>query len=131
MQHPSPRYFVAPPAIHPSGTAYEFLPGLSPAEIGFAELPATAYAELVARARRDTSETTTRRPPAAERVGNEHAVLSRGDLRELGFERRAVDAIFRALPVVVLPGYSRPVVRVRDYLDLLERSTYDGRTRVR
>ncbi|HSL63787.1 MAG TPA: hypothetical protein VK874_03940 [Gaiellaceae bacterium] len=58
-------------------------------------------------------------------------MLSRGDLRELGFERRAVDAIFRALPVVVLPGYSRPVVRVRDYLDLLERSTYDGRTRVR
>jgi hypothetical protein len=24
------------------------------------------------------------------------------------------------------PGYSRPLIRVRDYLALLERSTYDG-----
>ena len=42
---------------------------------------------------------------------------------------RAVDAVFRACPVVVLPGYSRPVVQVRDYLELLDRSTYDGRVR--
>jgi hypothetical protein len=52
-------------------------------------------------------------------------------LRELGYERRAVDAVFRALPVVVFPGYSRPLVRVSDYLALLDRSCYDGRTRVR
>jgi len=58
-------------------------------------------------------------------------VLSRSDLRELGLERRAIDAVFRACPVVVLPGYSRPVVQVRDYLALLERSRYDGRRRVR
>ena len=45
---------------------------------------------------------------------------------ELGLERRAVDAVFRALPVIVLPGYRRPLVRVADYLGLLERSTYDG-----
>jgi hypothetical protein len=32
---------------------------------------------------------------------------------------------------VALPGYSRPVLRVRDYLKLLERSTFDGRTKVR
>jgi hypothetical protein len=43
----------------------------------------------------------------------------------------AVDAVFRACPVVALPGYSRPVLRVRDYLALLEGSTYDRRTRVR
>jgi hypothetical protein len=42
----------------------------------------------------------------------------------LGLERRAVDAIFRALPVVCLPGYSRPLIRVRDYLELVESSTY-------
>ena len=30
------------------------------------------------------------------------------------------------LPVVVLPGYSRPLVRVSDYRELLERCTYDG-----
>jgi hypothetical protein len=37
-----------------------------------------------------------------------------------------VDAVFRALPVVVLPGYSRPLVRAADYPALVERSTHDG-----
>jgi len=41
-------------------------------------------------------------------------------------ERRAVDAVFRGCPVVVLPGYSRPLVRVADYLALIEASTYCG-----
>ena len=63
-------------------------------------------------------------PPATERLDNPAAMLSRSDLRDLGLERRAVDAVFRACPVVVLPGYSRPLVRVSDYLDLLERSTF-------
>jgi hypothetical protein len=31
----------------------------------------------------------------------------------------------------VLAGYSRPLVRVADYLALLERLTYDGRSRAR
>jgi hypothetical protein len=73
----------------------------------------------------------TTRPSAAERLANPDAVLSRSDLRELGYERRAVDAVFRACPIVALPGYSRPVIAVRDYLALLERSTFDGRSRVR
>ena len=59
------------------------------------------------------------------------ALLSRTHLRELGYERRAVDAIFRSCPVVVLPDYSRPLIRVADYTAFLERCTYDGRTRVR
>jgi hypothetical protein len=64
------------------------------------------------------------------RLANAEAVLSRSDLRELGYERRAVDAIFRALPVVVLPGYSRPLIRVRDYHGLIEKSTHsDDRVR--
>jgi hypothetical protein len=73
------------------------------------------------------------RPSAAERLHVPEAFLSRGDLRELGLERRAVDAVFRECPVVVLPGYSRPLVRVSDYLALLEGSTYCDRcgTRVR
>jgi hypothetical protein len=71
------------------------------------------------------------RPTASELLANPEALLNRSHLRELGLERRAVDAVFRALPVVALPGYSRPVIRVRDYLALLESSTYDGRTRVR
>lgn len=66
------------------------------------------------------------RPSASERLGNPDAFLTRGDLAELGLERRAVDATFRACPVVVLPGYSRPLIRVADYLELVERSTYRG-----
>lgn len=45
----------------------------------------------------------------AERLANPGAVLSRTDLRELGYERRAIDAIFRACPVELVPGYSRPL----------------------
>ena len=70
-------------------------------------------------------------PPAAELLREPEALLSRSHLRELGLERRAVDAVFRALPVVSLPGYSRPLIRVADYLELVSRSTYDGRSRVR
>jgi len=66
------------------------------------------------------------RPAAAERLGNPEALLSRSDLRELGLERRAVDAVFRACPVVVFPGYSRPLVRVSDYRALVDQSTYSG-----
>ena len=51
-------------------------------------------------------------------------MLTRSHLRELGLERRAVDAVFRALPVVALPGYSRPMVRVQDYLDLVACNTF-------
>jgi hypothetical protein len=56
----------------------------------------------------------------------ERAFLTRSDLRELGLERRAIDAVFRACPVVVLPGYSRPLIRVEDYQALIEASTHRG-----
>jgi hypothetical protein len=71
------------------------------------------------------------RPTAPELLEMPSALLSRTDLRELGYERRAVDAIFRACRVVVLPGYARPLIRVSDYHAFLEECTYDGRTRVR
>lgn len=61
-----------------------------------------------------------------ERLERPEAFLSRSDLRELGLERRAVDAIFRACPVIALPGYKRPLVKVEDYLALIEASTYRG-----
>ena len=63
---------------------------------------------------------------AAELLTTEGALLSRSHLRELGLERRAVDAVFRALPVVVLPGYSRPLIRAADYRALLAENTYNG-----
>jgi hypothetical protein len=69
---------------------------------------------------------TTGRPLAAARLLNPDAVLSRSDLRELGYERRAVDAIFRSCPVVSIPGYSRPLIRVSDFRAFLEAHTYRG-----
>ena len=69
-------------------------------------------------------------PAATEPLETPGALLSRSHLRELGLERRAVDAVFRALPVVVLPGYSRPMVRASDYRELIEQSTFtDKRVR--
>jgi hypothetical protein len=70
------------------------------------------------------------RPTATDLLEIPGALLSRTHLRELGLERRAADAVFRALPVVALPGYSRPLVRVSDYHALLDSSTYaDDRVR--
>jgi hypothetical protein len=71
------------------------------------------------------------RPPAVARFDNPEAVVSRTDLRELGYERRAVDAIFRACPVVVLPGYARPLLRVEDFRAFVAQHTFNGRDRVR
>lgn len=71
------------------------------------------------------------RPSPVELLSTPGALLTRSDLRELGLERRAVDAVFRSLPVVVLPGYSRPQVKVADYLELIESCTYRDGERVR
>jgi hypothetical protein len=80
--------------------------------------------------RRSRVKRTAGRSRAAELIKTPGALLTRTHLRQLGFERRAIDAIFRALPVVALPGYSRPMVRVEDYLQLVERNTYrDDRVR--
>lgn len=62
----------------------------------------------------------------SERLRDPEAFLSRTDLRDLGLERRAVDAIFRTCPIVVLPGYTRPMIRVRAFLELIESATYRG-----
>jgi hypothetical protein len=69
-------------------------------------------------------------PAATELLATPGALLSRSHLRELGLERRAIDSVFRTLDVIVLPGYSRPLVRAEDYQRLLEQHTFDG-TRVR
>jgi hypothetical protein len=70
------------------------------------------------------------RPTAAQLLERPDALLTRGHLRELGLERRAIDAVFRSLDVVVIPGYSRPLIRVRDYRALLDKCTHNG-SRVR
>lgn len=63
-------------------------------------------------------------PVATELLAAPEALLTRTHLRELGLERRAVDAVFRALPAVAFPGYSRPMVRVQDYIELVDRNTF-------
>jgi hypothetical protein len=68
---------------------------------------------------------SARRAPA-DRLENPEAVLTRSDLAELGYPRRAVDAVFRACPVVSLPGFSRPLILVSDFRAFLEKSTYRG-----
>ena len=71
-----------------------------------------------------------RRRAAAELLETHGALLTRTHLRDLGLERRAVDAVFRILPVVAFPGYSRPMVRAEEYLALVEQHTYrDDRVR--
>ena len=71
-----------------------------------------------------------RHPSPAQLLETPGALLTRSHLRQLGLERRAIDAIFRMLPVVSLPGYSRPLIRAEHYLQLVEQHTYrDDRVR--
>jgi hypothetical protein len=69
-------------------------------------------------------------PTAEQLLARPHALLTRTHLRELGLTRTMIDAVFRALDVVVFPGSRRPAVKREDYLDLVERCTYrDDRVR--
>jgi hypothetical protein len=77
------------------------------------------------RGSREVADVSLRPPPAA-RLANPDAVLTRTDVAEFGYERRAVDAIFRACPVEAWEGYSRPMIRVADFLEWRERATYSG-----
>jgi hypothetical protein len=70
-----------------------------------------------------------RKPSASELLATPGAMLTRTHLRELGLERRAIDGVFRTLDVVVLPGYSRPLIRAADYLELLDLSSTTNRVR--
>jgi hypothetical protein len=72
----------------------------------------------------NTLKTTFRKRSAAELLATPDALLTRSHLRELGLKRRAVNAVFRSLPVVVLPGYRRPLIRASDFLALIEACTY-------
>ena len=69
------------------------------------------------------------------RLANPEAILTRSDLAELGYPRRAIDVIFRNIiregsGVQQLPGFSRPMIRVADFLAFRDRCTYqDDRVR--
>jgi hypothetical protein len=106
----------------PAATSTNGDASVGPAGMGDAPrgTPAQAATEQPARPHR----------MAIELLETPGSLLNRTHLRKLGLERRAVDAVFRALPVVALPGYSRPMIRADQYLELVERSTYrDDRVR--
>lgn len=87
-------------------------------------------ADAGAARRGQAEEDSLRDEPLSERLKQPDAFLSRTDLRDLGLPRRGVDAVFRHCPIVALPGYSRPLVRVADYLAFIEAHTYrDDRVR--
>ena len=82
------------------------------------------------RGEASASQPSALRPSPAKLLSTPGALLTRSHLRELGLERRAIDAVFRRLPVVALPGYSRPMIRAEHYLELVEEHTYhDDRVR--
>jgi len=62
-------------------------------------------------------------PTVTDLLSTPGALLTQLHLRALGLDRRAIDAVFRELDVIVLPGYSQPMVYAADYLALVERST--------
>jgi hypothetical protein len=66
------------------------------------------------------------RVPVADLLERPDALLTSSHLADLGLSRRAIDAVFRGCPVVVFSDYRRPMVRVRDYLEFVESSTYRG-----
>jgi hypothetical protein len=72
----------------------------------------------------ELSETESRRPSIEELLERPHAHLRKTDLYQLGHTRRQADAIFKALDLVYVPGYSKPTILVGDYLGLIKRSTY-------
>jgi len=90
------------------------------------EAPQQLELELTRRKSRSTSKQGSCEAAAARLLELPDALLTRSHLRALGLERRAVDAVFRALPVVALPGYSRPMIRARDYVELIAKNTYRG-----
>lgn len=69
---------------------------------------------------------TKHRPSATDLLGTPGALLTRSHLRGLGLERRAIDAVFRTLPVIALPGYSRPMISAEAFLELVTQHTYRG-----
>lgn len=66
------------------------------------------------------------RPSADELLERPGALLTTTDLAALGLPRKAIEAVLRQVPVVYLAGYRRPLIKVEDYLELVERSQHQG-----
>jgi hypothetical protein len=64
--------------------------------------------------------------PVTDLLENPDALLNSSHLRELGLNRRGIDAVLRNCPTIHLPGYSRAMVRVKDYRHFVDASTHEG-----
>jgi hypothetical protein len=69
----------------------------------------------------------TERRAASELLEQGTGVLDSTHLAELGWSQRGIEALWRDLPVIDVPGFSRPLVRVEAYLAFLEENTYCDR----
>lgn len=65
-------------------------------------------------------------PTATTRLENPDAVLTRTDLAQLGYGRRAIDAIFKACGAVEKWEGGRPMIRVADFVRAREERTFRG-----
>jgi hypothetical protein len=92
--------------------------------LGFARIDNNAPKQVEARSRSVGSRHVAPKPTAADLLRTSGAVLTSSHLKELGWTRTHIDAIWRACPMIVLPGTRRPVLRVEDYLAWLEEHTY-------
>ena len=79
-----------------------------------------------AESREEAERRRERRELIQERLAFPEAYLLRTDLRDLGLSRRAIDAVFREVPNVLIPGYSYPLIQVGDYLRYLDAWTDRG-----
>ena len=105
-------------------------PEMTPDQLSLEDCKDSRSARARRRTNGDERAPSRKHHTARELLETPEALLTRTHLRELGLERRAVDAVFRALPVVFLPGYSRPLIRADHYLALVEQNTYrDDRVR--
>ena len=72
------------------------------------------------------------RPTAADLLDTPGALLSPArTYASSATSAAALSTRLSRLPIVSLPRYSRPLIRVADYFVFLEQHTFDGRTRVR
>jgi hypothetical protein len=71
------------------------------------------------------------RAPRSLAAALPHLVDQKGLREELGVGHATVEAIFRQLPVVALPGHRKVFVRREDVRRLLEEHTYRNGERVR
>ena len=89
--------------------------------------PGHAWTDIGRGTRRERSGGVSERPSAAELLEQGVGVLDSTHLVELGWSQRGIEALWRDCPVLQLPGFARPLIRVEAYLAFLDGNTYCDR----